>query len=339
MSGGVDSAVAALLVRRSGAETVAVTLELWADPENDGERCCCSASAVRTARAVAHGMGLPHLTLDLREPFRAGVVAALPRRPRGRPDAQPVRALQRPRAPRRDARPRRAHRGSGAGHRPLRARDAGRAAAARRRPGEGPDVHARGALAGQRRAHALPARRPARSPRCARSPPRPACRSPPSPTRRTCASSPAPGAPRSSRATAACASAPATIVDRRGAELGRHRGHHHFTVGQRRGLRVGGTAEPLYVLATDARANTVTVGPREALAASTVAVRGLRLHRPEDEVDQRAAALPLAGRALPRPRRRGRAARAVRGRRARPDRRVPAAATSWRELRQSPRDL
>jgi tRNA-specific 2-thiouridylase len=37
MSGGVDSAVAALLVERSGRSAVAVTLELWADPANDGE--------------------------------------------------------------------------------------------------------------------------------------------------------------------------------------------------------------------------------------------------------------------------------------------------------------
>src|SRR5579884_2477742 len=73
MSGGVDSAVAALLCAREG-ETVAVTLELWADPENDAERSCCSASAVAQARALAHRMGLPHFTLDLRREFRAGVV-------------------------------------------------------------------------------------------------------------------------------------------------------------------------------------------------------------------------------------------------------------------------
>ena len=52
----------------------AVTLELWRDPENDAEASCCSASAVRAARAVAHDLGLPHFTLDLREEFRAGVV-------------------------------------------------------------------------------------------------------------------------------------------------------------------------------------------------------------------------------------------------------------------------
>src|SRR3954471_9102948 len=74
MSGGVDSAVAALLVARDGRDAVAVTLELWRDPENDAEASCCSASAVRAARAVAHGLGLPHFTLDLRDEFRAGVV-------------------------------------------------------------------------------------------------------------------------------------------------------------------------------------------------------------------------------------------------------------------------
>ncbi len=74
MSGGVDSAVAALLVARDGREAVAVTLELWADPDNDAEASCCSAHAVRLARAVAHGMGMPHFTLDLRAEFRAGVV-------------------------------------------------------------------------------------------------------------------------------------------------------------------------------------------------------------------------------------------------------------------------
>jgi tRNA-specific 2-thiouridylase len=71
MSGGVDSAVAALLC---GPDAVGVTVELWRDPETDAEASCCSASAVRAARAVAHGLGMPHFTLDLRAEFRAGVV-------------------------------------------------------------------------------------------------------------------------------------------------------------------------------------------------------------------------------------------------------------------------
>src|SRR6202020_1655047 len=63
----------ALLCARDG-DTVAVTLELWADAENDAETSCCSATAVAQARALAHRMGIPHFTIDLREEFRAGVV-------------------------------------------------------------------------------------------------------------------------------------------------------------------------------------------------------------------------------------------------------------------------
>jgi tRNA-uridine 2-sulfurtransferase len=75
---------------------------------------------------------------------------------------------------------------------------------------------------------------------------------------------------------------PGDIVDCDGRVLGRHRGHHGFTVGQRKGLRVP-AREPLYVVATDAVANTVTVGPREQLATRTVRVRGLRMHGREPD--------------------------------------------------------
>jgi tRNA-uridine 2-sulfurtransferase len=92
---------------------------------------------------------------------------------------------------------------------------------------------------------------------------------------------------------------PGDIVDRAGRRLGRHRGHHHFTVGQRRGIGIGGEDEPLYVLATDARANTVTVGPRAALATTTVRIRGIRRHVDAGEPDAvklryRSPAVPCA---------------------------------------------
>ena len=61
--------------------------------------------------------------------------------------------------------------------------------------------------------------------------------------------------------------APGPIVDRGGNVLGRHRGQHRFTVGQRRGLGVA-AGEPLYVLDKDAAANRVTVGPRRGAADS-----------------------------------------------------------------------
>src|SRR3954447_17917350 len=73
MSGGVDSAVALL---RVGRHAIGVTLRLWLDPKGpDAERACCSPDAVLAARATCHARGLPHVTLDLREEFRAAVVA------------------------------------------------------------------------------------------------------------------------------------------------------------------------------------------------------------------------------------------------------------------------
>ncbi|HEX2391442.1 MAG TPA: tRNA methyl transferase PRC-barrel domain-containing protein, partial [Solirubrobacterales bacterium] len=65
---------------------------------------------------------------------------------------------------------------------------------------------------------------------------------------------------------------------------GRHRGHHRFTVGQRRGIG-GGADEPMYVLATDAAANTVTIGTRAELETTTVRIRDAVLHRKGARVD------------------------------------------------------
>jgi tRNA-specific 2-thiouridylase len=68
---------------------------------------------------------------------------------------------------------------------------------------------------------------------------------------------------------------PGDIVDLDGRVLGRHGGVIHFTVGQRRGLGLGGTAEPLYVVRLDAPTRRVVVGARAALAETVVAVRDL----------------------------------------------------------------
>ena len=78
---------------------------------------------------------------------------------------------------------------------------------------------------------------------------------------------------------------PGEIVRRDGRVLGRHRGHHGFTVGQRRGLGVA-APEPLYVLATDAATNRVTVGPRADLRAARVVVRAATLYRDGAAVDR-----------------------------------------------------
>ena len=61
---------------------------------------------------------------------------------------------------------------------------------------------------------------------------------------------------------------PGEIVDAAGRVLGRHRGVIHYTVGQRRGLEIGGAGAPLYVTGIDAAARRVIVGPRAALAVA-----------------------------------------------------------------------
>src|SRR5438477_2237775 len=72
MSGGVDSAVALL---RARPDAIGVTLRLWLDPDGpDAERACCSPEAVIAARETCHALGVPHVTLDLREDFRRAVV-------------------------------------------------------------------------------------------------------------------------------------------------------------------------------------------------------------------------------------------------------------------------
>ena len=65
------------------------------------------------------------------------------------------------------------------------------------------------------------------------------------------------------------------IVDLSGAKLGAHRGLIHFTVGQRRGLEIGGAPEPLYVIRLEPDTRRVVVGPRRALAVEAARLEGL----------------------------------------------------------------
>lgn len=65
------------------------------------------------------------------------------------------------------------------------------------------------------------------------------------------------------------------IVHVDGTVLGRHKGIIHYTVGQRRGLDIGGHAEPLYVVRLDSASNRVMVGPRAALGRDRFAIRDL----------------------------------------------------------------
>jgi tRNA-specific 2-thiouridylase len=294
MSGGVDSAVAAL---RCGVGA-AVTLELWRDPANDADRSCCSASAVRGARALAHTMGLPHFTLDLRDEFRAGVVEPwLADHAAGLTPNPCVRCNG---SVRLDAMLAFADRIGAAtlstGH------------YARRTP-EGllrlaadPAKDQAYMLAGLSRESLARLRFPlgdltkAQVRAIAAEHDLPVASKPDSQDLCFLAGT---GRAAFLARHGDLGERPGDIVDAGGRVIGRHRGAHHFTVGQRRGLEVGGTPEPLYVLRTDARANTVTVGPRASLATRAVRVRDARLHAPAAEVDAvklryRAPAVPCS---------------------------------------------
>jgi tRNA-specific 2-thiouridylase len=300
MSGGVDSAVAALRsgVGAAGASAAAVTLELWRDPANDADRSCCSASAVRGARALAHTMGLPHFTLDLRDEFRAGVVEPwLADHAAGLTPNPCVRCNG---SVRLDAMLAFADRIGAAtlstGHYARRTPDGLLRLAA------DPAKDQAYMLAGLSRESLARLRFPlgdvtkAQVRAIAAEHDLPVASKPDSQDLCFLAGT---GRAAFLARHGNLGERPGDIVDAGGRVLGRHRGAHHFTVGQRRGLQVGGTPEPLYVLRTDARANTVTVGPRAALATRAVRVRDARLHAPAAEVDAvklryRAPAVPCS---------------------------------------------
>lgn len=69
------------------------------------------------------------------------------------------------------------------------------------------------------------------------------------------------------------AAEPGEIVDHEGRVLGRHDGVLRYTVGQRRGLGIGGLEEPLFVIRLDAEKRQVVVGPRDLLRSRTVSLR------------------------------------------------------------------
>ena len=292
MSGGVDSAVALL---RAGPKAIGVTLRLWLDPAGpDSERACCSPEAVIAARETCHALGLPHVTLDLREEFRRAVVDPFVASLRPRRDAEPVRPLQR-RVPVRGA--------------------ARRSPSAPARPGSGRATtrESSSATAGGC-SPAQPTRRrisrtcsPRSIPRCSTGS---SSRSGEQTKAETRSEAGAAGLEVAERRESqeACFLAgddyraflerrgleppDGAIVDEDGVELGRHDGVWRYTPGQRRGIGVA-AAEPLYALRSDAATNTLVVGPRGSLACSTVEVRGVLYAPVERRRGQ--AALPLTG--------------------------------------------
>jgi tRNA-specific 2-thiouridylase len=295
MSGGVDSAVALL---RAGPGAIGVTLRLWIDPAApDSERACCSPEAVIAARETCHALGLPHVTLDLRDEFRRAVVAPF------------VRGYARGETPNPCIRC------NGSFRFAELLAFAGRAGASRLATGHYARIV-------DHRSRRLLAR--ARDPEkdqtymLARLDPRfldriwfPLGEQTKDETRAEAARAGLAVA-RRTESQEACflgggdyrdfvsrhgvADAEGEIVDEQGRQLGRHGGFWRFTTGQRRGLGVS-SAEPLYVLRTDPGANTVVVGPRDSLAVETISARGrlyVRVNRAEVKWRYRSPAVPAA---------------------------------------------
>ena len=76
MSGGVDSSVAALLLKEEGYEVVGVTMQIWQDGKRDadGESGCCSLQAVEDARRVAQMLSIPYYVMNFKNVFQKEVV-------------------------------------------------------------------------------------------------------------------------------------------------------------------------------------------------------------------------------------------------------------------------
>jgi tRNA-specific 2-thiouridylase len=291
ISGGVDSAVAARLAADRGDDVVAVTLELWADPAADTSRSCCSSEAVALARGLAHRIGVPHLTLDLRGPFADAVVADFVAEHRaGRTPNPCVRCNGMVRF---DAMLGLADRLGAArlatGHYARVARDRDGAVLALARDANKDQTYMLAALPPDRlervwfplgeltKAEVRALARRAGLPVADRPESQDLCFLAGGGGREGFLRRHAPDLLAGDRG--------GEIVDLAGRVLGRHSGQRHFTIGQRRGLGVAAT-EPLFVVGKDARSGRVRVGPRAALATRRVTVRGADLRRPAALVDR-----------------------------------------------------
>jgi len=272
MSGGVDSAVA---LRRALPNAVGVTLRLWQDPAApSGERACCSPSAVAAARSTCHALGVPHVTLDLREEFVESVVD--PFVDGYRDGTTPNPCVRCNGSFRFDALLSFAERAGAdtvwTGHYARVVEHAGRQLLARGADSSkdqsymlatvDPDLlgRVRFPLGDQTKAETRAEAGRAGLSAATRPESQEACFL---------------GGDdyRAFLERQGLHAAPGDVVDSEGAVVGRHDGYWRFTPGQRRGLAVSGP-RPLYVLRTERESNTVVVAPRASGAVRRVEVEG-----------------------------------------------------------------
>jgi tRNA-uridine 2-sulfurtransferase len=278
MSGGVDSSVVAALAARSGAETIGITLQLYDHGEAVGRAgSCCAGRDIRDARAVCDRLGIAHYVFDHASSFKAQVIDDFADEYlAGRTPIPCVKCNMGPKFTDLFAL----------------ARDLGADCLAtghyvQRVEGmAGAELH-RAADPARDQSYFLFATTQAQLDYL-RFPlgglPKPAVRELAAELGLAVAAKPDSQdicfVPDRDYASLVKKLRPETethgdIVDEAGRKLGEHKGLIHFTVGQRRGLEIGGAAEPYYVLRLDAATREVVVGPKRALAVRAARIDGI----------------------------------------------------------------
>jgi tRNA-specific 2-thiouridylase len=278
MSGGVDSSVVAALAARSGAETIGVTLQLYDHGEAVGRsRSCCAGQDIYDARAVAERLGIAHYVFDYESRFRESVIERFADEyARGRTPIPCIACNQ------------------GVKFTDLLslARDLGADCLAtghyvRRVAGaEGAELHRAADPARDQSYFLFATTRDQLD--FLRFPlgdmPKPAVREiarelallvADKPDSQDICFVPDGDYAKVVKKVRPEAAVEGEIVDREGRVLGRHPGLIHFTVGQRRGLEIGGQSAPLYVLKLEPASKRVVVGPKEALAVRAARLTGV----------------------------------------------------------------